>query len=345
MSSLDKSTCDKFGDGIGKRVSVSTSNKKESTSCERKVDDCKHDATSDNNSSNCNSDIDTVAEGINRVNISNDNDTGGSNNDGSLFMSDELLFQDPPPKEDCPICMLPMPFASGVCKVKKTYMPCCGKVLCEGCVFASNKEVVKGNLKSWCSLCRVPLPTSIKNTESYERRMKLNDARAFHSLGDIYWAGNKGLPKNSKKAFELFKQAAKLGSTDGHSSLATAYLSGDNANQHAGKAIQQFELAAVGGHETARHKLGLLEKCRGNMCRAMKHFMIAARSGYDESLKKVGEGYKAGHVTKEDYASTLREYQYSVDEMKSEGRTKSIEFYDATISSGLYDLVIKSISG
>ena len=81
------------------------------------------------------------------------------------------------------------------------------------------------------------------------------------------------------------------------------------------------------------------------MCRAMKHFMIAARSGYDESLKKVGEGYKAGHVTKDDYTKSLRAYQCSIDEMKSEGRTKAIEFFDATISSGLCDLVIKSISG
>ena len=56
--------------------------------------------------------------------------------------------------------------------------------------------------------------------------MKLNDARAFHRLGDIYWTGNKGLPKNSKKAFELFKQAAKLGSIDGHSSLARAGCTG-----------------------------------------------------------------------------------------------------------------------
>jgi len=51
----------------------------------------------------------------------------------------------------------------------------------------------------------------------------------------------------------------------------------------------------------------------------MKHFIIAARSGLDESLKKVGEGYKAEHVTKEDYASTLR-YQVSANEMKSEQR-------------------------
>ena len=81
------------------------------------------------------------------------------------------------------------------------------------------------------------------------------------------------------------------------------------------------------------------------MCRAMKHFMIAARSGYDESLKKVGEGYKAGHVTKDDYTKSLRAYQCSLDEMKSEGRTKATNFFDEQVLSGRFDLVVKSVSG
>ena len=89
------------------------------------------------------------------------------------------------------------------------------------------------------------------------------------------------------------------------------------------KAIQQYKLAAIGGHEGARHSLGAKEGNDGNMERAYKHFMIAARGGNNDSLKKVGEGYKAGYVPKDEYASTLRAYQVSVDEMKSEQRTKA----------------------
>ena len=148
MSSLDgKSTCDKFGDSGGKRVSVSTSNKKECTSCEQKNDNCNDGAS--NTTSICDlSDIGTVAEDISKVNISNDdNDTGSSSTTNSvkgvvesMAIYDEKLFADPPPKEDCPICMLPMPFATGVCGVRLTYMSCCGKYICEGCVFASAEE-------------------------------------------------------------------------------------------------------------------------------------------------------------------------------------------------------------
>jgi len=50
------------------------------------------------------------------------------------------------------------------------------------------------------------------------------------------------------------------------------------------------------------------------MTRSMKHFMIAARYGEDESLSMVGKGYRQGHVTKDDYASVLRAHQRSCDE-------------------------------
>ena len=52
--------------------------------------------------------------------------------------------------------------------------------------------------------------------------------------------------------------------------------------------------------------------------------MIAARTGDKESLDTVKEGYVAGHVTKDQYANTLREYQKSQDEMKSDARDKAL---------------------
>ena len=55
----------------------------------------------------------------------------------------------------------------------------------------------------------------------------------------------------------------------------------------------------------------------------MKHFQIAARAGYQPSLDLVKEGYMAGHVTKDQYANTLREYQKSQDETKSDARDKA----------------------
>ena len=117
-----------------------------------------------------------------------------------------------------------------------------------------------------------------------------------------------------------------------HYSLALAHLIGKGAschyldlNEDLEKSIHHTLLAAIGGHEAARYALGWYEEQSDNIDRAMKHYLIAAGSGYDKSLKKVGEGYKDGHVSKDEYANTLRAYQVSVDEMKSEQRTKAKE--------------------
>ena len=67
-------------------------------------------------------------------------------------VSDDKLFRDPPPKEDCPICMLPMPYTNGMCGVYKTYQHCCGKTMCEGCFMTSFEEIKQGNMKDCCSL-------------------------------------------------------------------------------------------------------------------------------------------------------------------------------------------------
>ena len=109
-------------------------------------------------------------------------------------------------------------------------------------------------------------------------------------------------------------------------------------------------LAAIGGHELARNDLGLLEIARDNTTLAMKHFIISARSGNDKALKNVGEGYRRGYVTKDDYAMTLRVYQASENAMKSEKREEGRAKYykDCQKKKDLLDqikeMIISSVS-
>ena len=322
MSSLnDIST---RGDDNGSEI---PSNKKECTSCEQKVEHCNKDDVDHNTSSNSSSGIDAISDSIERIGISNNNDDD----------DDEKLFQEPPPKEDCPICMQPMPHHSGLCGIHTVYMACCGKLLCEACSIVEDNEMKKGNIKYKCSLCRVPLARSDKeNMKRLKIRMKLKDAEAFHKLGVQYYHGSLGLPKDTRhaelglpqdmnKALELWTKSAELGQPSAHYCLAYAYLEGNGTEKDIEKAFHHWKLAAIGGHEAARHNIGVMEINNGNMHRATKHFVIAARAGYDESLKKVGKAYKEGHVTKDDYAKTLRAYQVSVDEMKSYQRTKATD--------------------
>ena len=283
-------------------------------------------------SSNRNMNIDNISDGVGSINLSgsvsasttaSDKKTSTSYEQKTVHVkniSDNELFRDPPPMEDCPICMLPMPCALGVCGVGKTYMPCCGKILCSGCVLAAQGEIHKGKMKDCCPFCRVPIGK--EDLKRMEQRMKLLDAEAFFSMAGLFEDGLKGLPKNKKKAFGLYLR--ELGSSRAHYNIAQPYLNGYlGLAKNIDKAVYHWELAAMGGHEMARHNIGCIEETDGNMDKAMKHFMIAARSGLDKPLKAVGQGYKVGYVTKAEYTSTLRKYQHTLDEMKSEQRTKA----------------------
>ena len=55
-----------------------------------------------------------------------------------------------------------------------------------------------------------------------------------------------------------------------------------------------------------------------NYDRAFKHYILAARAGYKQSLDVVKKGYMNGMITKDEYANTLRAYQQRLDEMKSD---------------------------
>ena len=247
---------------------------------------------------------------------------------------DDKLFQSPPPKRECPICMGPMPWHPAVGNVGATYQSCCGKILCCGCILSTQIEIEQGNMKDWCPFCRVPPLSKKEILKRLKTRMKAGDAESCVELAEKYDKGKLGLPQSKNKAIELWNKAVELGSVGAHDHLAHAYHTGDGVARDKEKAIQHWEAAAMKGHEAARYNLGATEKDKGiksramkplHMKRAYKHFMIAAKSGFDLSLKQVGDGYKDGYVTKDDYATTLRAYQESHDVMKTDERDRAYE--------------------
>ena len=80
------------------------------------------------------------------------------------------------------------------------------------------------------------------------------------------------------------------------------------------------------GNETARCNLGNKEGKAGNIDRALKHFMIAVRSGYANSLNMIKRLYSSGHATKEDYSKALQSYQTYLNEIKSKQRDKAAAY-------------------
>jgi TPR repeat protein len=87
-----------------------------------------------------------------------------------------------------------------------------------------------------------------------------------------------------------------------------------------------LEEAAIGGHPGARHNLGCYDERNGNIERAVKHFIIAAKLGYDNALEAVKDCFSDGFVSKEDDAAALRGHQAAVDATKSKQRDEGYEY-------------------
>jgi len=235
---------------------------------------------------------------------------------------DEQLFKEPPPPEECPICMLPLPMDTN----ESTFKSCCGKLICNGCIYAI--EMSEG--KNLCAFCRTTPPTS--EEEENNRIKKLMDKgndMACNLLPAYYARGLFGLAQDYQKARELWLKAGEGGCAEAYCNLGFSYRNGMGVERDMKKARHYFELAVISGDIRARHNLGVMEGQAGNIQRAFKHLIIGARAGSTESLDSVKIGFKNEMITKDEYANTLRAYQKRQEEMKSDERDKAVLYYES----------------
>ena len=171
-----------------------------------------------------------------------------------------------------------------------------------------------------CPFCRTPYAKSDEEElKRLEKLMEKGNADAFYNL---YAHGIRGLPQNWAKANELYLKAWELGFAEAYYNMGNSYYYGRGVEVEKKKAKHYFEVAAMNGSVTARYNLGCSEKEAGNLQRAYKHFILAAKAGYKQSLDAVKEWYTIGLVTKDEYTDALRGYQKRQDEVKSEMRDK-----------------------
>ena len=75
-----------------------------------------------------------------------------------------------------------------------------------------------------------------------------------------------------------------------------------------------YGLSAIRGEVLARHELGIIAHKAGNMNRAVKHWVISAEAGYDDSLTEIRECFMDGHAPKDDFEKALRAHKEAADE-------------------------------
>ena len=264
-------------------------------------------------------------------------------------LRDEVLFKDPPPKEDCSICFLPMPILLISCATlppatilsvpiydfaianeelatepMETYYPCCGKSICKGCVHSFCES---GN-DAKCPFCNSNRggKTDEESVEEVMKRVEANDAGAIWTLAGVYYNGFNGLQQDRTKAIELYTKAAELGCSKAHHYLG--FINRDEGDLK--KAKFHWEAAAMAGCEDARCNLGNMEGNSGNIERAVKHWNIAASAGGYMAMHHLITCFKKGAVSRESIDSTLVTYNSSCAEMRSEARDAAKSKYRST---------------
>jgi len=258
-------------------------------------------------------------------------------------LHDVALFKDPPPKEDCPICFLPMPINLLCCaslplattlsvpiydfahaheelagKNTEEYYACCGKYICQGCLYSLHCS--GDNTK--CPFCNSDRAskTDEENVEEGMKRVAANDAGAMYILAGFYYQGVQSFQQDYVKAIELFTKSADLGFSKAHNKLGDIYQNGGDLK----KAEFHLEAAAMAGNEVARNNLGVMQYNLGNRERAMKHWMIAASAGCFNAMYHLITFFKKGYVSRESINSTLASYNSSCAEIRSDTRDACI---------------------
>ena len=192
----------------------------------------------------------------------------------------DKLFQVPPPRKDCPICMIPLP----VDGQQDNFKSCCGNFICNGCWYVmTSKAQMEGKSfeETLCAFCRTREYRGDEELiERLKNHMERGNADAHMALGAIYLQGIHGLPQDVTKSNELFLKAGELGCSGGYYNLAKAYELGRGVDINKKKARHFYELAAIMGDLSARGMLAGYESESGNNTLAIKHVTISARAGY-----------------------------------------------------------------
>ena len=226
------------------------------------------------------------------------------------LLHDRKLFTQPDETHlgECPLCFLPMPIDAD----KSTFYPCCSEIICYGCDYANDMSNGGDN----CPFCRELVSSGGEETHKrMMKRIKANDPVALTQMGvDRHDEGDYDV------AFEYLTKAAELGDVGAHFKLGMLRYGGKGVEKDEKKAVYHFEIAAIGGHPLARSMLAVIEGRNGNIERSVKHLIIAAKLGYEDSMKALWKYYSLGNITKEELDATLRSHQAALDAMKSEQR-------------------------
>ena len=154
------------------------------------------------------------------------------------------LFAPIPEREECPICMIPLPLREDETEFKI----CCGKNICIGCSYKQSMNDKKNrvpNHKKKCAFCR-QLTHPKNKVKALKKLMKKNNSDAFMHMAKRHIQGEDIFQSNTK-ALEMMIRAAELGNANAFAMIGYYYLTGVAVTQNTSKALDYYEIAAKKG--------------------------------------------------------------------------------------------------
>lgn len=234
------------------------------------------------------------------------------------------LFGSIPEKEECPICLIPLP----INKDEICFMLCCAKFICQGC---SYKEVLTGINNGLsehallneqkCALCRQVMKG--KNIMKQRKKLiKKNNANAYIQMACLYRDGEEGLIQSYTRSLEMSIKAAELDHVEAFVMIGWYYEEGIVVEEDTSKALEYYEVAAKKGSVLGHLELSRFYEEMGPMgdMQRVDHLKVVAKAGDQESMDNLMKAYKDNLLSKEELTQTLREFQISNDKMKSKDR-------------------------
>ena len=199
---------------------------------------------------------------------------------------------------------------------KSSLNGCCSKLICNGCAYANQKHAFEEDLEHNCPFCRKILPkTQEEMMQNNMKRAEANDPVALQDMAKRHY--HEG---DYERSFQYWTKAAELGDAEAHHCLSVMYVKGECVEKDEKMDLHHEEEAAIRGHPTARFYLACMELINERFGRAVKHLIIAANLGFDESVQALKTCYADGKVSKEDFAAALRAHHAAVDATKSPQR-------------------------
>ena len=231
-------------------------------------------------------------------------------------MADVDLFAPIQEREECPICMIPLPIEDNEIR----FMTCCGKSICIGCDYKQQMSEIKNGVpksEQKCAFCCQPDPEN--HIKALKKLMKKNNPNAFMAMAERYKSGD-GVFQSDTRSLEMHIRAAELGHIVAFTIIGYFYDEGSAVEQDMSKASEYYEIAAKKGSVPAHQYLALFHESNGNIQNSINHRKVAASAGNQPSMNKLMKYYKQKLLSREDLTQTLRAFQTSNNAMKSKDR-------------------------